>query len=286
MGEGSRWYFPVWEGLFDAKHVEQMGPAVWLYGWVLARAWVAQRGGQLVYSHADAGAGLGVCDKTVRLWFERLQENGYLITRARRRDHLEVEVVNWRSVAEWLEARAQAGEVDSVKNYRSGSVNSYRSEVEIGKEIGNKIGNSLQSTITIKLSGYEYPSGAGAGVPAGGPATPEGSGSLVGAFRGLMEVLKVTPNKPAMLQGIYALCFGPNDLPEYGYLGKVARTVGGAGRLAEVMWQLSTKPPTGDILAYILAQYKAQGRGNGQRRDEPLGFQAIREAFGKGEGDG
>jgi hypothetical protein len=277
MSDGSRWYFPVFEGLFDAKHVEQMGPAVWLYGWVLARAWVAQRGGQLVYSHADAGAGLGVCDKTVRLWFERLQEHGYLITRARRRDHLEVEVVNWRSVAEWLETRTQADGVGSVKNYRSGSVNTYHSEVEIGKEIGKEIGNSLQSTITIRLQGYSYPSGSGSAVP----------GSLVGAFRELMEALKACTNKPALLQEIYGLCFGASDLPEYGYLGKVARTVGGAGRLAEIMWQLSTKPPTGDVLAYILAQYKAGSRGNGNgHREEPLGFEGIRQAFGVEEGKG
>ena len=33
---GSRWYFPTFEGLYDAKHVKQMGMAIWLYGWVLA----------------------------------------------------------------------------------------------------------------------------------------------------------------------------------------------------------------------------------------------------------
>jgi hypothetical protein len=30
------------------------------------------------------------------------------------------------------------------------------------------------------------------------------------------------------------------------------------------MWQLSTKPPTGDIMAYILAAYGSKARGNGK----------------------
>ena len=55
----------------------------------------------------------------------------------------------------------------------------------------------------------------------------------------------------------------PNrDLPAYGYLGKVAKQVGGAGRLADLLWQHSTRPPTGDLLAYILAVAKG-------KRDKP-----------------
>jgi len=82
-------------------------------------------------------------------------------------------------------------------------------------------------------------------------------------------VLKTGRNKPAILQALYALCFG-GDLPEYGYLGRVAKTIGGAGRLAEVMWQLTAKPPTGDVLAYILAMHRQQSqknRGNGHRAE-------------------
>jgi len=52
----------------------------------------------------------------------------------------------------------------------------------------------------------------------------------------------------------------PNrDPPAYGYLGKVAKKVGGAGRLADLLWQHSTRPPTGDLLAYILAVAKRKG---------------------------
>lgn len=249
MAEGSRWYFPVYEGLFDAKHVTQMGQSIWLYGWVLARAFAAQRDGILAYTHRDAAMELGVTDRTARLWFDRLQENGYLITRARHPYHLEVEVTNWRSVEEWIKARPEtigAG-VRTVK--------SYHSEVEIGNENGNENGKKLPLLhISISLSDYHYPSGAEA--PAGA--------SLADAFRDLLEHLKTAPNKAAILAQIYRLCFGDTDVPDYGYLGKAAKVVGGAGRLAELMWQATTKPPTGDVLAYLMAQAKASRPGNGK----------------------
>lgn len=249
MPDGSRWYFPVFEGLLDAKHLKQMGMAIWLYAWILARAWANQSNGAVQYSHTDACQGLGVCDKTVRLWFKTLQEYGYLIIRARHPHHLEVEVSKWRSVEEWLESR-----------HTERSVIRYRSGVEIGNVIGNENGKILPlSLLTIKLLSYEYSSPGGR------------SGNLADAFRGLMAVLRETHNKAPVLQALHMLCFG-GDAPECGYLAKVAKTVGGAGRLAEIMWQLTTRPPTGDVLAYILATHKREGRERNNGHGETPAF--------------
>ncbi len=82
--------------------------------------------------------------------------------------------------------------------------------------------------------------------------------SLAEQFHTLLAELKTTKNKQAKLQEIYVLCFGADEVPDFGYLGKVANQVGGAGRLAELFWQYSAKPPTGDILAYILKAHKQQ----------------------------
>jgi hypothetical protein len=60
-------------------------------------------------------------------------------------------------------------------------------------------------------------------------------------------------NKAAILMGIYKDCFGGAELPDYGYLAKTAKQVGGAGRLAQLMFERVTNPPTGDILAHIIA---------------------------------
>lgn len=71
--------------------------------------------------------------------------------------------------------------------------------------------------------------------------------------------------RPPILLDVYRLCFGEQgEMPAYGYLGKIAKEVGGAGRLADLMWQLTTRPPTGDVLSYILKSHKGGGvNGNG-----------------------
>jgi len=95
--------------------------------------------------------------------------------------------------------------------------------------------------------------------------------------------LRDSGNYPAELRKIYALCFGEAELPSYGMLGKVAKAVGGAGRLAEIMWQLSAKPPTGDVMAYILAAYgpkRRRGKRTAQQRQGEL-QNAVAEFLGE-----
>ncbi len=58
-------------------------------------------------------------------------------------------------------------------------------------------------------------------------------------------------NRPAVLRKMHESLYPGHDPPSFGYIGKVARKVGGAGRLAELLWQHSTRPPTGDVLAYV-----------------------------------
>lgn len=89
--------------------------------------------------------------------------------------------------------------------------------------------------------------------PNGGSADAERESlPLYQQFREQWEELKTTKNRPAKLRDIYVLCFGEETAPDYGYLGKAAKNVGSAGRLAELMFELITDPPTGDILAYIM----------------------------------
>jgi len=90
--------------------------------------------------------------------------------------------------------------------------------------------------------------------------------SLAEQFHQLIEDLRDAKNKAAILRRIYVLCFGEHeDIPDYGYLGSAARKVGGAGRLAELMWLQVTSPPKGDILAYLMARHKGHkvGTSNG-----------------------
>ena len=73
----------------------------------------------------------------------------------------------------------------------------------------------------------------------------------------LLEELRTTKNRTAVLHGIYVMCFGEdNTMPSYGYLGKIANQIGGAGYLAQRLWDLSRDRPDGDVLAYILQAHK------------------------------
>lgn len=117
------------------------------------------------------------------------------------------------------------------------------------------------------------PKGAACAVPAAlvDPPPPQlQPAPLAEQFHTLLAELKETKNKQAKLHEVYVLCFGAADAPEFGYLGKVAGQVGGAGRLAELFWQYSAKPPTGDVLAYILKAHKQTAQnGNGQANGQP-----------------
>jgi len=115
---GSRWYFPIFEGLISAKHRDRMGPAIWLYLWLLSRAWVARDGGTLKYNHEQTAVDLGCTSRTVKSWFKTLQEHEYIETRARNPYDLDVRVTNWRLIEEWLEAKAAEVKVSSPLSHR------------------------------------------------------------------------------------------------------------------------------------------------------------------------
>lgn len=98
-------------------------------------------------------------------------------------------------------------------------------------------------------------------------------------FRDLLDELKSAGNRNAKLMEIYKLCYGDLDLPAYGRLGKVAKRVGGAGRLADLLWRQTAAPPSGDVLSYIEATYVRQ-----TRRVEPESVAPVaghRTAFGR-----
>lgn len=89
-------------------------------------------------------------------------------------------------------------------------------------------------------------------------------------FADWLKLVHESKNRPATLRFMHEHLFPGRDPPDYGYIGRTAKIVGGAGRLAELFWQASSKPPTGDVLRY------AQGMAKGQRRDqEPVGLDAL-----------
>jgi len=78
-------------------------------------------------------------------------------------------------------------------------------------------------------------------------------------------------NRTAVLVSMHQALFPNRDPPKFGYMGKMARDVGGAGRMAELLWQASSRPPTGDVLRYCA------GIAKGQKRDDNPDITDIRQ---------
>lgn len=87
------------------------------------------------------------------------------------------------------------------------------------------------------------------------------------SLTGWTERLRDSSNRQAVLVLMFETLYpGAVDVPSFAYIGRVANKVGGAGRLAELLWQNAAKPPSGDVLAYIQAQVaQAKPGTNGAR---------------------
>ena len=95
-------------------------------------------------------------------------------------------------------------------------------------------------------------------------AVPVAPKTFADEFSDVQAELKVDgSNKAAILRGWYIRCFGEGGAPDYSYIGKVAKQVGGAGHLAALFMQLASRPPNGDVLAYIVATHKGKNGKNG-----------------------
>lgn len=112
--------------------------------------------------------------------------------------------------------------------------------------------------------------------PNGAPATPT-------TFGGWIDLLRIGRNRNATLRRMFETLYPDHDPPEYSYLGRIARSVGGASRLAQLMWENAARPPVGDVLAYLLAIVK---REKAQAVNEPAGYAGIRAYLEKEGLDG
>jgi hypothetical protein len=72
-------------GLFEAKHVAQMGPAVWLYGWLVMRQTTEDGSTGLVLggrpiTYREIEQETGFNRRTLERWMRRLRRSGYIET--------------------------------------------------------------------------------------------------------------------------------------------------------------------------------------------------------------
>jgi len=84
-------------------------------------------------------------------------------------------------------------------------------------------------------------------------------------FQGWTALLTESKNKPAVIVSMHKTLYPDRPPPDYGLAGATARKVGGYPVLAMHLWQLSTRPPVGDMLAYIQGIKKNKDNGRGKR---------------------
>jgi len=149
----------------------------------------------------------------------------------------------------------------------------------------------------VKLSEEQGP-GADAPSPEGDPpiepitTDPERPRTYEDWYTLVQEAAGKPGGRPAALRQMFMALYLGRDPPTFAYVGKVARKVGGAGRLCELLWQNCTRPPSGEVLAYV--QAIAKDKNNGAHRQTPGGAEiplsaesrAIAAALSGGGGSG
>lgn len=83
------------------------------------------------------------------------------------------------------------------------------------------------------------------------PAADAARDAIPSTFPEWQERIKTATRRAPVLRWMIENLYPGLDPPAYSYINKIAKEVGGAGRLADLLWQHSTRPPTGDLLSYI-----------------------------------
>lgn len=103
------------------------------------------------------------------------------------------------------------------------------------------------------------------------------------SFEGWLQEGQAVTNKQAVLKWMHDTLFPDRDSPSYSYVGRMIKQVGGAGRLAQLLWEAAAKRPTGDVLAYIQATVKSNHRQNGgssgPRTEQPVSDPELEAAM-------
>ena len=64
------------------------------------------------------------------------------------------------------------------------------------------------------------------------------------------------PNRPSALRFMCTKLYPGLDPPDFGYIGKTMKRVGGPGILCELLWRQNSFKPKGDLMAYLYEVWK------------------------------
>lgn len=84
-------------------------------------------------------------------------------------------------------------------------------------------------------------------------STPSAGLSVPTSFQAWLDLIQESTNRIAVLRHMYETLYPKHDPPDYGKIGRAAKVLGGASRLAAALWETATRPPTGCVLEYVIA---------------------------------
>jgi hypothetical protein len=99
------------------------------------------------------------------------------------------------------------------------------------------------------------------------PTNTNGGNDTPTSLQEWLDAVRDSTNRQATLRWMVATLYPyykERDLPDYGYIGKVAKKVGGAGYLAKLIWRCAEHSPEGNLMNYVQQVYK-NGGSNGRR---------------------
>jgi len=133
-------------------------------------------------------------------------------------------------------------------------------------KVENRNGSNNRVLVSTEISNDPI---TDANASAAANASPASSVSLASQFRNFQDELRAEGgNRVAVLRRAYVYCYGEQDVPDFGRIGAFAKKVGGAGMALDLLWSVLSRPPNGDVLAYLEAGYMARKNGRGKRRYE------------------
>jgi hypothetical protein len=93
MSKGSTKYAPIFNGLWDIKHVQRMGMAVFLFGELLDR--VGNKG-QLQITYRELSDKTGISTRTLERWMQKLKSGNYIYVQGK--NPMIVKIANFRLI--------------------------------------------------------------------------------------------------------------------------------------------------------------------------------------------
>jgi len=107
--------------------------------------------------------------------------------------------------------------------------------------------------------------------------TTNGANDAPANLKGWLEAVRESNNRPATLRWMISVLYPyykENDLPSYGYIGKIANDVQGAGMLTKLIWRAAEYEPQGNLMSYIKKMHNGGTNGRDRSRSAGAGGRA------------